>query len=179
MKYALTTLALFIAMSSAAQHNIYTDVGHTPGFSLTYDYKLTKRLSVGGGVQGYKFFRTDDGIRRFTPAIFADIRLHMRPEKNNQFFSFLDLGMNVYKQNKEYVRMINGVSHIPHDNGFYSGLGFAYLRRMTGRGGGPYASLKLFFNWHTIWRYSIVSEANEIGLLSANGTTALSVGFKF
>jgi hypothetical protein len=164
----------------ASKHNLFVDLGVPfPLFSATYNYKMVKWLGVGGGAQGYKIYRPGTNSKRTTLALFADIRFNMRPEKNNQFFSFLDLGINLYKQDPKYFRDSTTVYNIPHNNGFYSGLGFGYFRRMTERGGGPYASLKLMGNWYTIYGYNIVSEDQNTGLSSMNGAFAFSLGFKF
>lgn len=173
----------------AQKHHLFADVGYTPGFSVTYNYKIAKHLGAGIGVQGYKFYRAYEDFRQFTPGVFGDIRLYIRPEKNNQFILFLDLGIDIYKQDKRYFHFYNlnnryqrdstVIYNIPHNNGFYTGLGFGYFRRMTKSGGGPYVSLKAVSNWFTLRGYSIVSEDNDIVLSSAGGAMALSLGFKF
>jgi hypothetical protein len=57
----------------------------------------------------------------------------------NQFFSFLDLGMNFYDPTGKYnTPGTSVVVYSPKNNGFYSGIGAGYFRRMTNRGGGPY-----------------------------------------
>ncbi|MBZ0097919.1 MAG: hypothetical protein K8F30_02490, partial [Taibaiella sp.] len=130
-------------------------------------------------LQGYRVPRTRAHIRQFTPAIYGDIRLNIRPEKNNQLFSFLDLGINLYQQDKIDERDSTRVADISHNNGFYSGIGMGYFRRMTKRGGGPYASLKMMFNWYTITAYSIVAENYDMRWWSGSGSFAFSLGFKF
>lgn len=163
----------------AQKHYAYADVGYTPGFSVTYNYSLAKRLGAGAGFQAYNMFRTDASTRKFTPTIYGDIRLNIRPEKNNQFFTFMDLGINIYKQDKSYTRDSTMIAHYPHNNGFNLGIGIGYLRRMTKRGGGLYISLKAMANIHTLYGYSIIAEEENIGLLAADIPLAISFGFKF
>lgn len=171
---------LFYSIGSSAQkHSIWADVGYVPGASVTYNYKFAKRFAAGAGLQGYNYYRTRADERSFTPALFADIRLNLAPARKNQFFSFIDLGINLYKRNKAYYRNTTSVYNIPHNNGFYSGFGLGYFRRMTKRNGGLYTSLKLMLNWHTVNVYSIISEEEDTKLLSANGGVVFSVGFKF
>lgn len=167
------------ALASAQTHNIYADVGVPPGVSVTYNYRLAKHFSVGAGVQGYKFPLPLESGSRFTPALYADIRINIMPSKKNQLFNFWDFGMNVYKQNISYYRDNTHVGLIPHNNGFYFGLGLGYFRRMTVRGGGPYLSVKVLSNWFNVRGYSIVSKEEDISLLSADIRLALCLGFKF
>lgn len=172
-------ILFYSIVSSAQKHNIWADIGYVPGASVTYNYKFAKRFAAGAGLQGYTYYRTDVDGRKFTPALFADLRLNLAPGRKNQFFSLLDLGMNIYKQDKTYFRDTTSVYNIPHNNGFYSGLGIGYFRRITKRNSGIYASFKLMLNWHTLTRYSIISEEEDIELLSANGAAVFSIGFKF
>ena len=185
MKYTL--IALLIVLSPictlAQKHNLLADVatplgGAFPGFSVTYNYNPAKWFSVGAGLQGYRFYPTSVNARKFVPAAYADIRFNIRAEKRNSFFSFMELGIDLYTLDENYYRNSTSISHVGN-NGFYSGLGFGYLHHATKRGGGPYASLKMILNWYTLNDYSVVSEEQDIELLSAHGTLALSVGFKF
>ena len=63
------------------------------------------------------------------------------------------------------------------NNGFYMGFGFTYLRSVTTRCGGPYASFKIITNTSKIGGYDY-SRNREIGLLDANATVAFSIGFR-
>lgn len=181
MKYVFIALIVLLNPigASAQKHSVFADVGYTPGFSVTYNYKLAKRLGAGVGLQGYRMHQTWEDTRNFTPALYGNIRLNMRPEKNNQFFLLLDLGMNLYKQDKTYYRDSISVFNIPRNNGIYSGLSFGYLRRMTKNGGGPYVSLKPIANWHTIRRYYLTTEERDGPWLAVSAVLVISLGFKF
>lgn len=192
MKYTL--IALFVlcqSIEASAQrknrkeelpvsvHHVYADIGSFPGLSLTYNYKFARRWRWGGGIQGYLSNPPYDTSDRFIPTIYGDIRFIMRPEKKNQFFSFLNLGIDFYKRDKQYYRDSISVYHFSHNNGFYTALGFGYFRRMTKRGGGLYVSLKLAFDFSTVKRYSIISEKYDGPYIYGGGDPILSLGFKF
>jgi hypothetical protein len=185
MKHAfIALLVLFSAITTLAQkHNLFADVGTLRGFSATYNYRVAKHFGAGIGVQGYRFSPTELDYyydrKRFVPGVFADLRLNIRPLKRGQMFSFLDLGIDLYKQDKSYYRDSNYIFTIPHDNGFYIGFGFGYFRRVTKGGGGPYTSLKFVTNWYTSYFYDIVSPANDRIYPSADFGVALSLGYRF
>lgn len=188
MKCTLVALIVFFTpiLAPAQKHTVYADVGIPIGVSATYNYKLTKNLGAGMGIQGIKFRHPGDHLllpeditNRFTPAIYVDIRLTAWATKKNQLITFLDFGMNFYKQNKTYYRDDNTVFNVPHNNGFYTGLGLGYFRRMTKLGGGPYLSLKLVSNWFTVKEYNIVSTDQDRVLWALDLIPALSLGFKF
>lgn len=183
MKYATVLVVLsflFISFKTLAQrNNLYADAGFNPGFSITYNYKLAKHFSVGGGIQGYNFHPTPSNSNQFVPAIFGDIRFNLRPAKKNQFFPFIDLGIDIYQQHVKYRSTDSIIYNQPHNNGFYTGYGIGYLRRMTKRGGGPYASIKLIFNWSEINGYNTVSKKHEVGVLDGDGAFIFSLGFRF
>lgn len=181
MRYALITLIMVCNSISAwaQKHHVYADIGIPfPGFSATYNYKFAKHWGAGAGVQGYPFYPTGINIRKFVPAVYGDVRLYIRPEHRNQFFTFLDLGMDVYKLKDRYYRDSVLVYDVPA-NGFYSGLGFGYFNRITERGSGVYTSLKMVLNWYTVDGYSIVAPEQDTRLLTLGGTFAVSIGFKF
>lgn len=181
MKYVLIALVVLLCPigASAQQHSIYADLGYTPGFSATYNYKLAKRLGAGAGLHVYSIHRTWEYPVNFTPGLYGNIRLNIRPEKKGQLFLMLDVGMNLYKQDKSYHRESTYLFNTPRNNGVYTGLAFGYLRRMTKRGGGPYVSLKPILNWHTLRRYYITSEERDGPWLAASGNIVLCFGFKF
>lgn len=183
MKYVLIAfLVIFCHRGTYAQiqkHRVFADLSLPPGFSATYNYTVTKNFAFGFGLQGYANNPTFRYNIKFVPALFADIRLTAWATKKNQFISFMDMGINLYKQDKSYFRDSNDVIRIPHNNGFYAGLGLAYFRRMTKRGGGPYVALKLSMNFYSIKGYSLISDEREIGLINGGGDPILSVGFKF
>jgi hypothetical protein len=185
MKYALIVLLVVSTSGTtlAQKHNLFADVGTafnglSPGFSVTYSYKLFKRFGAGVGVQGYTMSPTFTNIREFTPSVFADIRFYFRPEKKNQFFSLVDLGINFYEHNKNYYRKGNILYNTHGDNGFYAGLGFGYLRAITKRGSGPYTSLKILINGYKVDAYDLVSQEQR-GSAFIGGNIAFSLGFKF
>ena len=183
MKHIL--LALFILFSTVfahaqeRKHRVYADVGYAPGFSVTYNYHAAKRIGLGAGIQAYRMYHGLDNEKKFTPGIYADMRLNIRPEKKGQFLLFLDLGVNLYKQEKTYYRDSISINNIPRNNGFYTGLGFGYLRRINERGNALYITLKPMMNWHTIQRYYITTDEKNGPWIALNGNFALSIGFKF
>lgn len=180
MRLTLTLLFILSLQPVFAQkHSIYADAGYRPSISATYNYKLTQHLGVGIGIQAYSFTPTPNLSSIFMPSIFANLRVKMLTTKKNQLFTFLDFGINFYKQDKSYRRDSTTISHYPHNNGFNWGIGLGYFRLMTKRGGGPYLSLKLISNWYTLRGYSIVSERDEIGLLNIEARPIIALGFKF
>jgi hypothetical protein len=168
-----------IASKAQEQHRLYADVGYVPGFSATYNYTLVKHVSAGIGVQGYDFYPSLSYYSRFTPAVFADIRFNIRPEKKGQAFVFMDFGMNFYKRSNKYYRYNNSIERDRKNNGFYAGLGVAYMRRMTKRGGGPYVSLKMISNWHNSDKLDPYTLQPVAKLLSLDATAVFSIGFKY
>ena len=181
MKHILIAILVLCTpgTSNAQRHNLHADVGIAQGGlggSITYNYKLSKRLGIGLGGQFYRF-PTPSGIVKSIPAAFADMRIYMRPEKNNQFFLFVDLGMHIYDQDAKRYSSDSTWYYDYQNNGFYMGFGFAYLRRVSKRGGGPYASFKIITNTSKIGGYDY-SRNREIGLLDANATVAFSIGFR-
>lgn len=181
MKYSFIALLLCLSVSSFAQkHRVFADVGWSPGFSVTYNYTPIKHLGVGVGVQAYEYSPTLINTSMFVPAVYADLHLNIRPQKNNQLFLHWDIGMNFYKQKGQYrggdPRI---VYNTPKDNGVCTGGGFGYMRRMTKRGGGPYASLKLVMNLTKVEGYNVATRQTQIKQLNGDGPLVLSLGFKF
>jgi hypothetical protein len=182
MKHILIAIFVFCSPGTltAQTHNLHADVGisfNGAGCSVTYNYKLSKNFGVGLGGQFYRF-PTPSGIVKGAPAAFADMRIYIRPEKSNQFFTFADLGMHIYDQADKRFSSDSSSYYDYHNNGFYMGFGFGYLRRVTKRGGGPYASFKIMTNIGKIGGYDYPRQ-REIGLLDVNATLALSIGFRF
>lgn len=91
----------------------------------------------------------------------------------------LDLGINFYRQDKGYFRDSISVYNIPHNNGVNIGLGLGYMRVVTKRGGGPYASLKMGTNWYKMNRFSLLAVERDAPLWSAGVNLVFSIGFKF
>ncbi len=185
MKYILIALlVIFNAGTAVAQkHNLFADLGTSfdgpgPGGSLTYNYKLLKRFGLGIGVQGYSFSPSVNNADEFTPAMFGDIRLNSAQRKKHFFFYFLDLGINFYAHKDVYKRSNNIIYNVPNDNGFYTGLGIGYFRRVTKGGWGPYASLKIISNSYKVNEFNLVSREQHYAVWD-DATLALSVGFKF
>ncbi len=180
MRYLFTALLLLNAIwATAQQHCLYADLGIPLGFSATYNYKLTKNLGAGGGLQGQRFYLPFSNNTSFIPAIYADVHLTAWATKKNRLISFINLGMNLHKQDQSYRRDSTTVYNIPHNNGFYTGLGLGYFRRITKRGGGAYLALKFVLNWHNLKEYSIVADSRDRSILVASGTPVLAIGFKF
>lgn len=186
--YRQLLIAVFFLTSftlSAQKHHAYADFGlvfngPNPGVSATYNYKLAKHLGAGIGIQGYGFSPTEIDAQRFIPAVYADVRLNIRPGKKNQFASFLDIGMNFFQSNQQYYRTSPyDVFRNKHNNGMYLGLGIAYLRRISPRGSGPYLSLKMISNSYTTNRYDPITLQQMAVWYNLSANFAASLGFRF
>ena len=167
----------------AQKHHILADgalplASAFPGFSVTYNYKLGNYFGVGLGAQGYRFPATRYVEKKFIPAVYADMLLYIRPLKKNQFLAFLDIGLNFYKPDNKFT---GGAAYfvIPHNNGIYTGTGFGYFRKVTKRGWGPYIALKVLLNWYTEYGYDMFTQKQRTKNVAADGTPALSIGFRF
>lgn len=189
MKHFFIVLLLMLYSFSmfAQKHNLYADAGlslYGPrlGFSITYNYKIKQWLALGGGVQGYKFHPTEAYVMyerlQFIPAIFADVHFYFRPDGKNQFFSFLDLGIDFYSRSDSGFWRKAVIYNAPNNNGFYTGPGFGYFRNMTKHGAGPYATIKMLFNWYKVDGYHTILKEHGGGAMGS-GTIAVSLGFKF
>ena len=182
----ISILILLLADSfraSAQKHFIYTDRAISlayfdPGFSATYNYQPIKHIGMGIGVQGYVFHPATTNPRHFTPAVFTDFRFRIRPEKISQYFALLDVGMNFYKHNNDLARSGNYVYSVPNDNGVYVGLGLGYFLRLTHRGWGSYASVKLINNFYKRNEFNVITNEQR-STTPAGGTIVLSLGFRF
>lgn len=182
MKCYIVAILMIGSISATAQrHHLFADVGLAldgdhGGLSLTYNYKLKKRLGIGGGFQGYNYTATDAAQERFVSTIFEDTRLYF-PKKKHISSLFLDLGINLYNAPDPYIAN-HKIIETPHKNGFYTGLGYAYLRSITKRGNGPYASLKIISNTYKSSWHELASTVRHDGIISV-GTLAISIGYKF
>jgi hypothetical protein len=187
MKNAL--IALFILFSPisvvAQKHFIYGDIGTAtfsnfrPGFSITHNYRLIKHIGVGIGVQGYSYSPISVNRIKFTPAVFADIRFHIRPAKTNQFFAFLDVGANYHGMKGSYYTRDRTQLHTVKSNiSTCTGIGIGYLRQINKRGSGIYASIKITMNVYTTSGYDFVAK-RDIKYLNGDGTLPFSIGYKF
>ncbi len=164
------------------EHNVYADVAipwGTYGFSVAYNYRFAKWFGIGAGVEGYNFYPTITNATTFVPAVAADMRFYIRSLKKNQFFSFIDLGKDFYTHTNLYLRSGNMIYHVPNNNGFYSGFGLGYFRRVTPSGWGPYISLKMMMNWYNASTYDFVDKQYYSGGGHVEGIGAISLGFKF
>jgi hypothetical protein len=169
--------------ASAQKHYIYADGAISlaylhPGFSATYNYQPVKYIGIGIGAQGYVFHPATTNPRHFTPAVFADLRFRIRPEKISQYFVLLDGGINFYKHNNDSVLAGNHIYSVPNDNGVYVGLGLGYFLRLTYRGWGAYTSVKLINNTYKKNEYDVITN-EERSITSGGGTIILSLGFRF
>ncbi|MBS1773791.1 MAG: hypothetical protein JST82_13105 [Bacteroidetes bacterium] len=164
---------------SAQEHRAYADVGYVPGFSATYNYSLAKYVGLGVGVQGYRLSPGMSSFSRLVPAIFADIRFNIRPEKKGQAFAFMDFGMNFYKHSNKFYYTKSGILRDKNDNSFYAGFGLGYLRSITERGGGPYLSVKIVTDWFSTDVLNPVTLLPESALYHIYGDLVFSLGFKF
>ncbi|HEY9178451.1 MAG TPA: hypothetical protein VIN07_12200 [Flavipsychrobacter sp.] len=181
MRYLLIALLTLLhpMWANAQKHSVYVDLGIPAAVSATYNYKLTKNLGAGGGLQGYTAYLPYERYSKFVPTVFADIRLTAWATKKNRLISFIDLGMNLHKKDQGYRRDSTTIYNIPHNNSFCTGLGLGYFRRFTKRGGGGYITLKMLMNWHNLKEYSIVADSKDRSLIVAGITPVLSIGFKF
>jgi hypothetical protein len=185
MKNTLIALLIFICpLGATAQKDvIYGDVGLCfaylyPGASVTYNHNFIKYIGIGVGAQGYVFHTTRTTPHKFTPAVFADIRFNIRPKKQNQFFVYMDFGMDIYKHDPAYWREGNYIYNTTKDNGFYTGLGLGYFLRLTDRGAGPYCSVKMISNGYSAEGLTLATNQKTTEHF-ADGTFVLSFGFKF
>lgn len=182
MKYLFIVLLVVFSSTGASaqeQHRLYADVGYVPGFSATYNYNLVKYVGAGIGVQGYDIYPTLSNYSRFTPAVYADIRFNIRPEKKGQAFVFMDFGMNFYKRSNKFYRTKFGAERARSNNSFYAGLGVAYMRRITKRGGGPYVSLKIVSSWYKTDRLDTYTLQPVSTLFNMDASGVFSLGFKY
>jgi hypothetical protein len=102
----------------------------------------------------------------------------IRPEKISQYFVLLDVGMNFYKHNNDSAIVGDHIYSVPNDNGVYIGLGLGYFLRLTHRGWGPYASVKLINNIYKRNQYNMITN-EQSSINPAGGTLILSLGFRF
>lgn len=179
--FFIAVLMVFFSVGASAQkHNLFADAGVSfsrfrLGSSATYNYKFNNWLGVGAGYQGYSFSPTITNSRSFIPAVYGDLRFYIRSRKENQFFSFLDLGINLYKRTDKYYIDRGTIYHVAHDNGFCTGVGFGYFRRVTKSGWGPYTSIKMISNSYKADAYDTRGKYISIW---GTFTSAFSVGFK-
>jgi len=185
MKYTLIALLILInPISSSAQKSyLYADGGLSlayfdPGFSATWNYNIIKYIGIGAGAQAYVFHPALTNPRQFTPAIFADIRFRIRPERISQYFILTDIGLDIYNHNDNYSRDGNYVYTVPKNNGVYFGLGIGYFLRLTYRGWGPYATMKIINNIYGKDQLDLNTGMHKT-LTTGGGTIVLSLGFRF
>jgi len=185
MRYALIVLLILInpLCTSAQKNYLYTDGGlslayFNPGFSATWNYNLIKYIGIGAGAQAYVFHPAITNPRQFTPAFFADIRFRIRPGHISQYFILTDLGLDIYNHNDNYSRSGNYVYTVPKNNGVYFGLGLGYFLRLTERGWGTYATMKIINNIYSDDQLDL-NTGDHKKLTSTGGTLVLSLGFRF
>lgn len=185
MKQVIYIFLVLIAplVASAQGFNLYADAGIClsyldPGSSVTYNYNFNKHLSLGAGVQEYTFHTTLTNVHQLTSAVFGEFRCNMKQRKKGQYFSFLDLGINCYRNNNSEYHNGDYIYTVPGNNGFYAGLGYGYMHYTTKQKGGPYVSLKMITNWYKSDRYDLYSGVRDTGH-SSDGTLVVSAGFKF
>lgn len=160
-------------------HHVYADMGTKSTISLTYNYNVSRHWGWGAGVQRGKW---DNGYainQHYISSIFADMHFSMRPKKNNQFFSNLDFGMDLYKHDKRYYLDSVILYDFSGKSSLYTALGFGYMRRITKRGGGIYVSLRFVFDMYKVNIYSYIADDKNTTTKWANGNGILSIGFKF
>ena len=184
MKNRLIALLIMLApLGAFAQRNVvFADAGvslarNSLGGSVTYNYTLARYVAVGAGVQDCDFRATRTTFQ-YIPAIYGEVRFSMRARKNGQLFSFLDAGVDLYKHKDWYWGENGSVYDVQKDNGLYTALGIGYFRRITGRGWGPYTSLKLLQDFYKADKYDLVTGDHHTATWGG-GTMVFSLGFKF
>ncbi len=185
MKQAILFLSVFLSagVTSAQKNTLYADAGIClayldPGSSLTYNYNFNKHIALGAGVQEYTFHTTLTNIHQLTSAAFAEFRFTMRQRKKGRYFLFLNLGEDFYQQNNSRYHDGYTSYNVPGNNGFYTGLGYGYMRYSTKRLGGPYITLKLIQNYYISDTYNELTYEQGTRSLS-DGTLVISFGFRF
>lgn len=184
MKYLLIAL-LIIARplhAPAQKNDLYADAGLSfarfiPGGSITYNHNLFPFMGLGLGFQGYDFHYTMVNFQ-FVPALYADLRFKIRPQKISQFIVFLDVGVNMYAHNTRTWRQGDVVYAVRNDNGIYTGPGIGYFLNLTPEGGGIYTTLKLLSNSYKTDAYNTVTKEKTIESWG-DATLVYSIGFKF
>jgi hypothetical protein len=184
MRYTLIALAIVLnSVNASAQKDIFwADGGMSlarflPGASMTYNYNVFRFLGLGAGVQLYDFHATMTNFQP-VPALFWDLRFNIRSRKKNQYFLFMDAGLDIYRHNTEYWKDGNSVYAVRNDNGSYSGLGIGYFRPKTERGWGHYVSLKMISNHYSTNAYNFVTGEKSVSGWSG-ATLVVSFGYKF
>jgi hypothetical protein len=184
MKYILIALVIMLnpIVTSAQKHHLYTDIGLslsqiTPGFSATYNYRPVKWVGVGAGTQLFGFFPTLTNPHQYVPAIYGDLRFNIRPQKKNQFFVFVDMGINFYRHTNNYYQEDSVRYVVTKNNGTYTSFGIGYMSRLTERSG-FYGSIKTLANGYTTEALDLVTKQQYTDSWS-RGTLVLSFGFKF
>lgn len=165
--------------SPGSIHHVFADLGYTPSVSLTYNYKTAKHWGVGIGAQGCYSHPTGAINSQVAKALYGEIRLYIRPEKNNQFFSFFDVGMDFYKgKNWFYWQEGSRIGYALKNHGVYTGLGLGYLRLMK-NSRGPFAAFKMIANWFSAYDYSTVNKQEHSRGVQGWGTLVIALGYKF
>ncbi len=185
MKYIISVLLAICCClhTSAQKHNVFADGALSlayldPGFSATYNYNFIKYIGVGVGGQGYVFHPAKTSFREFTPAVFADFRFRIRPEKISQYYVLTDVGVDFYKHSNETYQEGYYEYSVPKDNGIYLGLGIGYFLRLTHSGWGPYCTIKLINNIYELDQYNLRTREQKSKNV-AGGTVIISLGFRF
>jgi hypothetical protein len=175
----ITFLALSPMLTLAQKNNLFADAGITgdgdiPGGSLTYSRKLFKYLGAGVGMQAYTYFYSpvaSSSGRHFVPAVYGDLRAYI-PAGKSLFFGIADMGIDIYTGEDATN------NPIAHQNGLYTGFGIGYCYRITRRGMGPYISIKFVSDTYKTKQY--IRGTNDVeDATIANGTSVVSLGFKF
>jgi hypothetical protein len=186
MKYTLPALLMIVFNTmavSAQKHNLYVDAGVCGsrinlGLSATYNYKPVKWFGIGAGLQTYDFFPRLVDVHQYVPAVFGDLRFNIRPGKTDQFFLFLDLGIDFYKHTGLSDTSGTVIYTDIDDNGSYTGFGFGYFRALKNNSWGPYGSLKLISNGYNADAYNFATGERYVES-GSRGTIVLSFGLRF
>ncbi|MBA3829534.1 MAG: hypothetical protein H0X33_11405 [Taibaiella sp.] len=184
MKRSLIVVIMmfYSCLASAQGSYIYGDAGISlarfkPGASVTFNYNVLRFLGFGIGFQAYDFHATMTNFQ-YVPAVYGELRLNIRPRKDNQFFAFMDIGANLYTHNDDLWQDRNFVYKVHSNNGTYGGLGIGYFRRLPKRSWGPYGSLKLISNsYKADSRDLTTSKQGTAGW--GDATLVISAGFRF
>jgi hypothetical protein len=147
------------------KNNVFVDIDYngSSGASATYNIRLKEHLGIGAGAQ---VFQRDNSTNT---ALFADLRKYRIKNKHAWLF-FVDLGFDFFKDDPRsgYLRA---------DNAVYAGVGYGYLRAVTPKGSGVYATLRVGTDSRIL--HTQIPNRKDGESFNLDGTPVLAVGFKF
>lgn len=175
-------LTAFTAQGALVQkNNVYEDIGISwsrlhPGMSLTYNYNVARWVGIGAGLHVYDFHAIAPSFQ-MVPALYGEMRFTIRPRTANQFFAFLDLGINLYAREDDSWMEGNIKYTVANDNGTYGGFGIGYAWGRDGSDFRYYVSLKTISNSYHANGYNLATgEQTTVGM--GDNTLVTSFGLK-